>query len=164
MPPTAPPPRPVRPLLRMDIATLKPLPTGPSTFSGGTRTPEKATVVVDDAAQGVTDVVRGADLLDSTARQIYLQRLLGLPAPRYMHVPVAVNAAGEKLSKQTLATPVDISQPLAALCAALRFLGHAPPAEVCRDSVVALWEWAFANWDPARIAPVRYLPAPRKLA
>lgn len=121
-------------------------------------------VVVDDAAQGVTDVVRGADLLDSTARQIYLQRLLGLPVPRYMHVPVAVNAAGEKLSKQTLATPVDITQPQAALCAALRFLGHAPPAEVCRDSLAALWGWAFANWDPARIAPVRYLPAPRKLA
>ena len=63
-------------------------------------------VVVDDAAQGVTDVVRGADLLDSTPRQIYLQRLLGLPTPRYLHVPVLRNAQGEKLSKQTGAAAV----------------------------------------------------------
>ena len=63
-------------------------------------------VVVDDAAQGVTDVVRGADLLDSTPRQIYLQRLLGYATPRYLHVPAALNAAGEKLSKQTGAAPI----------------------------------------------------------
>jgi len=121
-------------------------------------------VVVDDAAQGVSDVVRGADLLDSTARQIYLQRLLGLPAPRYLHVPVAANAAGEKLSKQTLATAVDVAQPRPALCAALRFLGHAPPGELCRGNLAEIWAWAFANWDPARIAAVRHLPAPRRLA
>jgi glutamyl-Q tRNA(Asp) synthetase len=78
-------------------------------------------VVVDDAAQGITDVVRGADLLDSTARQIYLQRLLGLPTPRYLHVPVAVNAAGEKLSKQTGATPID---PKTDVPRALAFLGQ----------------------------------------
>src|SRR5688572_18183024 len=67
-------------------------------------------VVIDDAKQGVTDVVRGADLLDSTARQIYLQRLLGYPQPRYLHVPAAVNAAGEKLSKQTGAAPIDVAR------------------------------------------------------
>lgn len=80
-------------------------------------------VVVDDAAQGVTDVVRGADLLDSTARQIHLQRLLGVASPRYLHVPVATNAAGEKLSKQTHAanaTPRDLSR-------ALGFLGMNAP-------------------------------------
>jgi glutamyl-Q tRNA(Asp) synthetase len=101
-------------------------------------------VVVDDAAQGITDVVRGADLLQSTPRQIYLQRLLGYPTPRYAHVPVAVNTAGEKLSKQTLAQPVDATDPAPALRAALSFLGQPrPPAA---DSLAALWRWAIANW------------------
>lgn len=80
-------------------------------------------VVVDDAAQGVTHVVRGADLLDSTARQIYLQRLLKLPASSYLHVPVITNPLGEKLSKQTGATALNLSKPLEALLAASQFLG-----------------------------------------
>ena len=108
-------------------------------------------VVVDDAAQGVTDVVRGADLLDSTARQIHLQRLLGLPTPAWLHVPVAVNAAGEKLSKQTgaaaAATP-DIPR-------ALAFLGHEPPAGLgLREAL----EWARMHWNPARIPRARSIP------
>jgi glutamyl-Q tRNA(Asp) synthetase len=81
-------------------------------------------VVVDDLDQDVTDVVRGADLLDSTARQIHLQRLLGARLPGYAHVPVAVNAAGEKLSKQTGARPVDLSEPARELARARRFLGQ----------------------------------------
>jgi glutamyl-Q tRNA(Asp) synthetase len=81
-------------------------------------------VVVDDLDQGVTDVVRGADLLDSTARQIHLQRLLGAPAPGYAHVPVVVNAAGEKLSKQTGPRPLDLSDPRRELARARRFLGQ----------------------------------------
>jgi glutamyl-Q tRNA(Asp) synthetase len=81
-------------------------------------------VVVDDLDQGVTDVVRGADLLDSTARQIHLQRILGAPTPRYAHVPVAVDAAGQKLSKQTGATPIDIADPARELARARRFLGQ----------------------------------------
>jgi glutamyl-Q tRNA(Asp) synthetase len=64
-------------------------------------------VVVDDAAQGITDVVRGIDLLDSTPRQVFLQRLLGLPTPRYMHLPIVAGEDGEKLSKQTGAAPID---------------------------------------------------------
>ncbi|MGH8720980.1 MAG: tRNA glutamyl-Q(34) synthetase GluQRS, partial [Burkholderiales bacterium] len=81
-------------------------------------------IVVDDMDQGVTDVVRGADLLDSTARQIHLQRLLGASMPRYAHEPVALNASGEKLSKQTGARPLDLSDPKAELARARRFLGQ----------------------------------------
>lgn len=80
-------------------------------------------VVVDDGEQRITDVVRGADLLDNTPRQVFLQRALGLPQPRYLHVPVVVNALGEKLSKQTLAPPLDTADPLAALEQAARHLG-----------------------------------------
>lgn len=80
-------------------------------------------VVVDDAAQGITDVVRGADLLGSTPRQQALQHLLGLPTPRYLHVPVVVNADGQKLSKQTGATALDTAAPLSTLQIAWRHLG-----------------------------------------
>src|SRR5919204_4128331 len=89
-------------------------------------------VVVDDAEQRVTDVVRGADLLDSTPRQIFLQRLLGVPTPRYLHVPVALDASGDKLSKQTAATPIEASR--AALAQALSFLGQ-PPAASLNEAV-----------------------------
>ena len=108
-------------------------------------------VVVDDAAQGITDVVRGVDLIDSTPRQIFLQRLLGLPTPRYLHLPVATNAAGEKLSKQTGAPAIDRSHPAPALVAGLRFLGQAVPAALERAPVRTVLEWAGANWDRARI-------------
>lgn len=82
-------------------------------------------VVVDDAYQGVTDVVRGADLLDSTPRQIHLQKLLGLPIPRYIHVPIVTNEKGEKLSKQTLAPPLDVNEAPELLQQALDFLAKA---------------------------------------
>jgi glutamyl-Q tRNA(Asp) synthetase len=98
-------------------------------------------VVVDDAEQGVTDVVRGADLLDSTPRQIWLQRHLGLPAPRYMHVPVAVDEAGEKLSKQTGARPIEPS--METIRRALRFLGQ-PDSASLADAV--------RRWDPTLIS------------
>lgn len=112
-------------------------------------------VVVDDADQGITDVVRGADLLGSTARQIYLQRCLGVPTPRYCHHPVVTDSSGEKLSKQTLAAPVDPAHPEAALAQALAFLGHAPPAELAGAGMRDLWAWAIENWDRARIPRVR---------
>ncbi len=108
-------------------------------------------VVVDDAYQGMTDVVRGADLLDSTPRQIYLQGQLGLPTPRYLHVPVAVNALGQKLSKQTLAAPVDGADGVAVLMDVLRFLGHAPPAGLRHAGLAVFWRWAVSHWNPARI-------------
>ena len=117
-------------------------------------------VVIDDAEQGITDVVRGADLLDSTPRQIYLQRLLGLPTLRYLHLPAAVNASGEKLSKQTLAPPVDARDPVPALAQAMDFLGQAPPAQLGRAPLAEFWHWALAHWDAQRIPRRRSLPAP----
>jgi glutamyl-Q tRNA(Asp) synthetase len=104
-------------------------------------------VAVDDAEAGISHVVRGADLLASTSRQIFLQRCLGVSTPGYAHLPVAVNAAGEKLSKQTRAAPVDISRPGPALFAALEFLGQRPPPELSGASVHELWTWATANWQ-----------------
>jgi glutamyl-Q tRNA(Asp) synthetase len=103
-------------------------------------------VVVDDAAQGITEVVRGADLLSSTPSQIHLQRLLGLPTPGYCHLPVALGADGDKLSKQTGAPALDPQRPLPALFAALQHLGQHPPPELLRASHERLWEWAFENW------------------
>jgi glutamyl-Q tRNA(Asp) synthetase len=117
-------------------------------------------VVVDDAEQGITDVVRGADLLASTPRQIYLQRLLGLPAPRYLHLPAAVNAAGEKLSKQTRAAPVDARDPVPALAQVMGFLGQSPPAYLQSAPLADFWSWALPHWDAARIPRLRSLPAP----
>jgi len=114
-------------------------------------------VVVDDADQGVTHVVRGADLLDSTPRQIYLQRRLGLPTPAYAHLPVAVNAAGEKLSKQTLAAAIDPRDPVPALFEALRFLGQPLPPDARRTTTTDFWAWAIAHWQLARVPRVRAL-------
>lgn len=117
-------------------------------------------VVVDDAFQGITHIVRGADLLASTARQIHLQRLLGLPAPRYLHLPVAVNEAGEKLSKQTLAAPVDVTAPVATLTRVLEFLQQQPPPEKsAASSVSTLLDWAVTHWDIDKLRGKRSLPA-----
>jgi glutamyl-Q tRNA(Asp) synthetase len=115
-------------------------------------------VVVDDGAQRITDVVRGADLLWSTPRQILLQRELGYPTPRYLHVPVATNECGEKLSKQTRAAAIDPGRAGAALAGALAFLGQPDPGT--RDPR-AMLEVARQNWDPIRIIHVASLPAPR---
>ncbi len=117
-------------------------------------------VVVDDAEQGITDVVRGADLLDSTPRQIYLQQLLKFSTPRYCHVPVAVNAAGEKLSKQTLAAPVDYARPLSTLLPALHFLDQQPPDGLAGAGVKEFWNWAIANWRIERVPRTRSAPMP----
>ncbi len=118
-------------------------------------------VVVDDAEAGVTEVVRGADLLDSTGRQILLQRLLGHPQPRYAHLPVASNAAGEKLSKQTLARAVEGADPARVLVDALDFLGQEPPAGLAEAGLAAVWAWARQHWSMARVPRRRSVPAPR---
>ena len=117
-------------------------------------------VVVDDADQGVTDVVRGADLLDSTPRQILLQQCLGLPTPRYAHLPLVVDRAGRKLSKSLAALPVDAAAPLPALAAAWRMLGQDPDAVAPATGPAGFLDRALAAFDPARIptGPVR-LPA-----
>lgn len=108
-------------------------------------------VVVDDAEQGITHIVRGEDLLNSTPRQIYLQQLLGYPTPMYMHLPVVVNARGEKLSKQTHAAPVANSDAVSQLIMAIRFLGQAPPKELKESDVTSLWNWIIKNWKPETV-------------
>lgn len=108
-------------------------------------------VVVDDFEQGITDVVRGADLLASTPRQMLLQRRMGYPAPNYMHLPVAANRDGEKLSKQTLAPPLAPTDGPLQLWRALRFLGQEPPTELKTEGVAALWGWALVNWQRGKI-------------
>ncbi len=104
-------------------------------------------VVVDDADQGVTDVVRGADLLDSTPRQRWLQEALGLPMPRTMHVPLVLDACGDKLAKRNGATPLDREQPLPALHAAARHLGLAFESATNLDE---FWERATRAWASRR--------------
>ena len=117
-------------------------------------------VVVDDAEAGVTEVVRGADLLDSTPRQILLQQQLGYPVPAYAHLPVACNPAGEKLSKQTLARAVEGQAPARVLVDALGFLGQCPPPGLAEAPLAQVWDWARAHWDLGRVPRQRSLPAP----
>jgi glutamyl-Q tRNA(Asp) synthetase len=105
-------------------------------------------VVVDDAHQNISDVVRGADLLDSTARQIHLQRVLRYSTPSYLHIPVVVDEKGEKLSKQTLAAPIPLDEPEPALHRALVFLGHTPPPGLSKQDML---RWAAENWNLTRI-------------
>ncbi|MFN0299911.1 MAG: tRNA glutamyl-Q(34) synthetase GluQRS [Burkholderiales bacterium] len=113
-------------------------------------------VVVDDAYQGITDVVRGADLLDSTPRQIFLGRALGYAPIQYLHLPVAVNASGEKLSKQTRARAIDPTMaPAATLCAALRFLGQDPPRDAISWAPREVLTWGVVNWQRAKIPRTR---------
>ncbi len=115
-------------------------------------------VVVDDAEQGITHVVRGADILDSTPRQIYLQHLLRFSTPSYLHLPVAVNARGEKLSKQTLAPALNLADTLPQLTRVLEFLGQRPPPDLAESSLADFWSWAVANWAVQKIPPRRVLP------
>jgi glutamyl-Q tRNA(Asp) synthetase len=104
-------------------------------------------VVVDDAFQRITHVVRGADLLWNTPRQMHLQTLLGLPTPRYAHVPLVTNAAGQKLSKQTHAPALPERGRGAVLTQALAALGHPPPADLAGATPAELLAWASTHWQ-----------------
>ena len=107
-------------------------------------------VTVDDAEQGVTDVVRGADLLHSTCRQLLLQEALDLPQPGYLHLPLAVDTDGNKLSKSGDAPGLDGAEPSEQLIAALRFLRQAPPVGLQRAQPAEIWSWALGCWRPER--------------
>jgi glutamyl-Q tRNA(Asp) synthetase len=119
-------------------------------------------VTVDDDFQQITDVVRGADLLASTPRQLWLQDCMGFARPRYAHLPVASNAAGAKLSKQTLARGLDSASAATELGQALVFLGQAVPESLARATVAEVWAWAKENWSFAaipRLPSIIYSPA-----
>jgi len=114
-------------------------------------------VVVDDAAQNITHIVRGADLLGSTARQIALQGALGLTVPEYAHLPLAIDANGIKLSKSTGAAAVDARQPARELWRTLQFLKQGPPPDLRRGRTAALWEWAIEHWQAQPLAGLRQM-------
>jgi len=104
-------------------------------------------VVVDDAMQGITEIVRGADLLDCTARQIYLQQLLHYKTPNYCHLPLATDEAGNKISKSEAGAEVDIKHKEKLLVKALAFLGQQPSVQLKHSSYSDIWQWAVNNWD-----------------
>jgi glutamyl-Q tRNA(Asp) synthetase len=108
-------------------------------------------VVVDDADQKITEVVRGCDLLDNTPRQIHLQQLLGLPTPGYLHLPLAVNSEGQKLSKQSGAESIEGKRPQQVLLQVLDFLGQEPPRDLVDSDLDSFWKWAIGNWRLERI-------------
>ena len=116
-------------------------------------------VVVDDALQGVTDVVRGADLLDSTPWQIALQQSLRLPALRYAHLPLVTEPGGEKLAKSKRSVPLDPASAGRQLYQALRLLRQDPPAALESEPAPVILEWACANWRPDRLRGVREIRA-----
>jgi glutamyl-Q tRNA(Asp) synthetase len=108
-------------------------------------------VVVDDAAQGITHVVRGADLLDNTPRQIYLQRVLGLPSPAYAHVPLLTEPDDAKLAKSRRSVPLHPPEALPQLLAVFALLGLEPPAALAAATLAEAWHWAIGAWDIKRV-------------
>ncbi len=118
-------------------------------------------VVADDFAQGVTHVVRGIDLLDSTPRQIYLQEVLGYATPDYAHIPIGTNPSGEKLGKSTGAAAIPTDEVRPTLVEALTALGQNPPAELAECHLDAIWSWARENWNMSVLAGQTRLPMPR---
>ena len=115
-------------------------------------------VVVDDEFQNITHVVRGWDLLDSTPRQIYLQRVLNYQEMSYIHIPIIVDEKGQKLSKQAFAPSIETDRASEAIYKALVFLGQVPPAEIAIERPESQLQWAIANWDSQAVAKVSSLP------
>ena len=109
-------------------------------------------VVVDDALQGISEVVRGADLLEVTARQIYLQQLLYYPTPDYCHLPLVIDDAGNKISKSEGAATVGTENKVRQLISALKFLGQQPPDELNEANISELWKWSIDHWRLDRVA------------
>lgn len=116
-------------------------------------------VVADDFDQGITEIVRGIDLIESTPRQIYLQQQLGMTTPRYLHIPVATNDDGQKLSKLTGAQAISADCTNTALFSALRALRQNPPASLADRALPNIWHWAIAHWDASAIRGVESVPA-----
>ena len=117
-------------------------------------------VVTDDAFQGITEVVRGADLLDSTPRQVFLQQALHLPTPGYLHLPMATTSKGGKLSKRFKSDPINRADPVAVIEQALQFLGHAPPANL---ELEALWAWSIEHWNTESIPRRATIPVSKHI-
>ncbi len=112
-------------------------------------------VVVDDELQQISHVMRGLDLLDSTPRQIYLQRLLGFKTPAYLHIPIITDENGDKLSKQTFAEAINKKNPEKTLFHVLKLLKQEPPAELENAAVIVLLEWAVENWRVGRLKNIK---------
>jgi glutamyl-Q tRNA(Asp) synthetase len=108
-------------------------------------------VVVDDALQGITEIVRGADLLDSTPRQIFLQQCLNYTRPAYLHLPLLLDHGGRKLSKSEGAAELNPDRPVKSIHAALDHLGQQPPTDLKQAGTVDVWQWAIENWSISKI-------------
>lgn len=117
-------------------------------------------IVVDDEKQGITDIIRGADLLDSSARQIYLQQQLAYTTPRYAHLPLATSPQGGKLSKLTAAPAINPQDAVSELFKALLFLGQQPPKEALQSDINSLWQWAIQHWSLQKIPPQKNIIVP----
>lgn len=120
-------------------------------------------VVIDDGWQQITDIVRGCDLLDSTPRQLWLQRQLGLPFPHYAHVPLITGTDGQKLGKQQFAAPVNADQPSLVLWMALSLLQQLPPPDLQRAPPATLLDWAITHWQPERMQGLSRLTTPAQM-
>jgi len=118
-------------------------------------------VVADDSDQGITEIVRGIDLMESTPRQIHVQQQLGMATPQYLHIPVATNEAGQKLSKLTGAQAISSERANNTLLSALRALRQDPPVSLAGECVAEIWQWAIAHWDITPLCGVESIPANR---